>query len=68
MSAVPRCTVCDARLDPYGRDGPRCDRCSEPCPTCGGNVANCLHPLADALTRKVEAELRFTIERERDAA
>lgn len=41
----PACTVCDARLDAYGRDGTRCVRCSEPCPTCGGDVAHCQHPL-----------------------
>lgn len=39
------CVICDARLDPCGRDGTRCDRCSEPCRTCAGDVALCSHPL-----------------------
>ena len=48
MSAVPRCSVCDARLDAYGRDGTRCARCSRPCPDCGGVIGFCSHELPDA--------------------
>jgi hypothetical protein len=29
MSLVPRCTICDSALDPYGRDGTTCrDGCN----------------------------------------
>jgi hypothetical protein len=35
------CSVCDRRIDPWGRDGVRCARCNEPCPTCHGDVARC---------------------------
>lgn len=27
MSAVPTCVLCDARVDPYGRDGVVCANC-----------------------------------------
>jgi hypothetical protein len=37
------CSVCDGRIDPWGRDGVRCARCNEPCPTCHGDVARCHH-------------------------
>lgn len=39
------CAVCDARIDVHGRDGTRCDRCSDPCTTCAGDVMLCDHPL-----------------------
>jgi predicted amidophosphoribosyltransferase len=39
------CSVCDRRIDPWGRDGVRCARCNEPCPTCHGDVAYCHHKL-----------------------
>lgn len=44
MSLIPRCTVCDDGLNPYGQET-RCARCSAPCPSCGGDVALCSHPL-----------------------
>lgn len=47
MSLVPRCTVCDSRIDAYGRGGTRCARCSQPCPTCGRDPAYCQHPLRE---------------------
>jgi hypothetical protein len=47
MSDLPSCSVCDTRIDPYGRDGVRCSRCAEPCPTCGRDVSLCVHPLAE---------------------
>ncbi len=47
MSAVPTCVCCDARLDAHGRDGTRCDRCAEPCPTCDSDVMLCGHPLRE---------------------
>lgn len=44
MSLLPTCTVCDALLKGYsGRT--RCERCQQPCPECGGDVAHCSHPL-----------------------
>lgn len=49
MSMVPRCTVCDDRIDAYGRGGTRCSRCNEPCPTCQKDVACCPHPLVEAV-------------------
>lgn len=39
------CAVCDGRIDAYGRDGTRCKQCTDPCPTCDGDVAYCSHPL-----------------------
>jgi hypothetical protein len=45
MSDRYQCTVCDAALDPYGRDGTRCERCSRRCQICGGDVACCGHKL-----------------------
>lgn len=48
MSMVPRCTVCDSRVDPYLRPA-RCPRCEQSCGVCGGDVAMCLHPLPEPL-------------------
>lgn len=45
MSHRYTCTVCDAPMSPYGVGGTRCERCSEPCSTCAGDVALCAHPL-----------------------
>lgn len=56
MSLVPRCTVCDEKLDAYGRDGTRCDRCKEPCPTCNGDVRFCTHPLTGWAKAEAAAE------------
>jgi len=44
MSLLPTCVVCDALLRGYGNDC-LCERCKQPCPTCGGDVAHCQHPL-----------------------
>jgi hypothetical protein len=48
------CSVCDRRIDPWGRDGVRCARCNEPCGVCGKDKAYCHHSL-DATPR---SELR----------
>jgi hypothetical protein len=44
MSALPTCVVCDALLRGYNGNCV-CERCKEPCQTCGGDVAHCQHPL-----------------------
>lgn len=45
MSSPRQCVVCDRAVDPYGRDGTRCARCSQRCGTCGVDVMLCQHPL-----------------------
>lgn len=45
MSHRFTCAVCDSPMSAYGVGGTRCERCSEPCQTCGKDVANCQHPL-----------------------
>lgn len=57
MSLGAACTVCDARIDPCGRDGTRCARCNEPCTTCGGDVAYCQHPLQQPLDAAIDLTL-----------
>jgi hypothetical protein len=49
MSLIPRCVVCADKIDAYGRQGTRCARCSQPCPTCHGEAASCQHPLPELL-------------------
>lgn len=50
VSMVPRCVACDARVHPYAPEA-LCARCQQPCPTCGGDVQHCQHPLrAEQLT------------------
>jgi hypothetical protein len=45
MSMIPKCVVCDRPVaNPYAPDT-HCERCKLPCPTCGGRVAYCQHPL-----------------------
>ena len=61
MSLLPTCVVCDALLRGYNGDC-LCERCKQPCPTCGGDVAHCQHPLPDPLAASVERDLRFTME------
>jgi hypothetical protein len=46
MSDHAQCVVCDAAINPYGQDT-RCERCSEPCTICGGDVSLCQHPLQE---------------------
>ena len=46
MSLLATCSICDALLKGYGNNT-RCERCSKPCPVCGGNRAQCHHPLED---------------------
>ena len=50
MSLLPTCVVCDALLTGYNGDC-LCERCKQPCPTCGGDVAYCRHPLPVPFTR-----------------
>lgn len=45
MSCIPRCTVCDAPVANAYAPSARCERCEEPCSTCGKDVAHCQHPL-----------------------
>jgi hypothetical protein len=47
MSLLPTCICCDALLRGYNGDC-LCERCKEPCPTCGGYVGNCQHALRQA--------------------
>jgi hypothetical protein len=49
MSLLPTCVVCDALLHGYGGET-LCPRCKQGCPTCGGDVAFCSHPLPEPLT------------------
>lgn len=58
MSMIPGCVVCDRPISPYGGDC-LCERCSQPCPTCGGDVARCTHKLP-ALDAAPLAELKRT--------
>jgi hypothetical protein len=68
MSLLPGCFVCDRPVaNPYAPSA-LCERCQQPCPTCGGDAGYCQHPLRDPLSAKVEEELRFTIELRRKAA
>ena len=47
MSMIPQCVVCDRPVaNPYAPDA-RCERCKEPCRTCGGDVQRCTHPLGE---------------------
>lgn len=39
------CIICDDPMSPYGDDGVRCERCSQPCSTCKGVIGYCQHPL-----------------------
>ena len=47
MSLIPTCVVCDALLRGYNGNC-LCERCKQPCATCGGDVAHCQHPLSTA--------------------
>jgi hypothetical protein len=55
MSLLPTCCICDALLKDYGGNT-RCPRCKLPCPTCGGNVAKCQHPLAQIVEVKRDTD------------
>lgn len=59
MSMIPGCVVCDRPISPYGGDC-LCERCSQPCPTCGGDVARCVHPLPQIEAQ--EALLDLTVQ------
>lgn len=56
------CAVCDGAIDPHGRDGTRCRRCQEPCPTCEGDVAYCAHPLPEAVDGIERAQMESAYE------
>lgn len=46
MSLITTCVVCDRLIHGYNGDCV-CERCQQPCPTCGGDVAYCQHPLPE---------------------
>jgi hypothetical protein len=57
MSLIPTCVICDALLRGYNGDC-LCERCKQPCPTCGGYVGNCQHPLRAEQSEGLELEPR----------
>jgi hypothetical protein len=67
VSLLLGCVVCDQPVANQYAPSALCERCQEPCATCGGDVGHCSHPLRDSLTKQVERELLFTQELQRKA-
>lgn len=51
MTMLVTCSVCDRPVEDQYAPSARCNRCYEPCSTCGGDVALCHHKLTDVHVR-----------------
>jgi hypothetical protein len=60
MSLLLGCIVCSEPVANQYAPSALCERCQEPCATCGGDVGHCSHPVRPSSHRQVWANPQLT--------